>query len=117
MKLTPEQQKQLDDLQALQQQPDEPSAITQPVAIQPNSNVQLDPQLDPKEAQVQEIAMVASQTAAQWIHNPKSVNALAQATGLAPLFIHLGFMFAHLFQHHATQAGLAVPEIINPPAK
>lgn len=64
-----------------------------------------DPTADPKEQQVDNVVAAASAVAANWIHSPKAVGALAVATGLSPLAIHIGFMFASLFHHHYQQTG------------
>ena len=57
------------------------------------------------EAKVDEVLGVASQIAAPFLHSVKAVGALAAATNLSPIAIHLGFLLAHLFHHyHETTA-------------
>lgn len=52
----------------------------------------------PGEQSADEIAAVAGGIIGQFAKNNQVVS---EITGLSPVFIHLGFMLAHLFQHHA----------------
>lgn len=66
--------------------------------------------IDPAEEQVDAVVEAASKVAANWIHSPKAIKALSEATGLGPFAVHLGFMFAHMFHHHAAKHGIPMPE-------
>lgn len=64
-----------------------------------------------KEQKLDELVQVAAVAGGGWLHSPQATNALAAASGIAPMFIHLGFMLAHMFQHHADKAGIPVPQL------
>lgn len=84
----------------------------------PTNNPEPDTQgISDKEQNVDAVVETAAATAAQWIHNPLALQTLSEVTGLAPIFVHLGFLMAHLFQHHATQQGIVVPDITVDQAK
>lgn len=80
-----------------------PPEDTRSVSPDPNApqTAAVADEVTPGEQKADQIAEYAGEVAGLYVHNAKSVSALSQVTQLSPIFIHLGFMLAHLFQHHA----------------
>lgn len=81
------------------------SAVT-PAAAFAGSADAPDPGAAPsnQEVKIDTAVEVGAEAVAPFLHSAQATGALAVATGLAPMFIHLGFLLAHLFQHHANTA-------------
>jgi len=64
-----------------------------------------------KEQNVNAVVEAAASAAANWIHSPTAVAALSEATGIAPFFVHIAFLFASMLQHHSQKIGAATPQV------
>lgn len=55
----------------------------------------------PTEQSVDELIGVGASIASPFIKNASSQSLASSLVGLSPVAVHLGFLLAHLFQHHA----------------